>query len=50
MLSRWYLCVFQGYANGHGTISQTLIKHTDRVNCVKWISNSNSKYNHLENL
>lgn len=38
------LHVFQGYANGHGTISQTLIKHSDRVNCVKWISNSNSKY------
>nr|XP_011412948.2 elongator complex protein 2 [Crassostrea gigas] len=31
----------EGYANGHGTISQTLIKHSDRVNCVKWISNSN---------
>ncbi|XP_022307408.1 elongator complex protein 2-like isoform X1 [Crassostrea virginica] len=31
----------EGYSQGHGTISHTLIKHTGRVNCVKWIQKSN---------
>ncbi|XP_061179769.1 elongator complex protein 2-like [Saccostrea echinata] len=32
----------EGYAEGHGTISHTLVKHTGRVNCVKWIRNTNA--------
>ncbi|XP_062566490.1 elongator complex protein 2-like [Saccostrea cucullata] len=33
----------EGYANGHGSISHTLVKHTGRVNCVKWIRNTKAQ-------
>ncbi|XP_048754110.2 elongator complex protein 2-like [Ostrea edulis] len=31
----------EGYSDGHGAVVHTCVKHKDRVNCVKWIQNSN---------